>query len=311
MTTQRTDITLTDEQKNILDLEEKYFDIIKNIFQSQEFIIDLEEIEKNIKKDYDYLSNYWQIKNKVKTPLERLLRYHIYKNMGATGTYYSPLSSDIAFYKEDALINIDAKTTDLDGNEGDDTRISFDRNQISFRNKIKNKNDPFEGVHYDPNLPSIEKGRGLPVLTYFLRITYTDNFSEFDINHITLDCVPNGKLSELFDYDLISNFKTYSYLTKTYAETLGRNDLTPKKTEEKHWEPFKMGSGNYFYDDQVKNPFYPTENVLWGKIDGDYKVMTSGNSARIDPNDTINRFNSLNKEWIGHTRWNVNINDIN
>lgn len=308
MSSQHQDIEITELQKSILDLEEKYFKLIETIFKTQEFILDLQEIEKNIKKNYAGLSMYWQVKNKIKIPLERLLRYHIYKYMNATGTYYSPLSSDIAFYTSDALINIDAKTTDLNGNGGDDISIIFDRNQITFKNKIRNVAPPFLGVNYVPNMPPIDLARGLPILTFFLRITYTDDFKDFDINTITLDCVPNGELSELFEYDLIKNFKTYEYITTQFAKKLEQPNLKPVKEKRLNWKELKVGGGTYFYDDKVSNPFFKSEKVIWGKIGGYYKAMYSGGSARISPKDTVDRYNGSNEPWTGHTRWNVDVN---
>lgn len=302
MSEQNKNLPRNDLQNNILDLEKRYFEVLWNIFTDDDFLRDLNQISNNISENYEYLDMYWQNKNKLKIPFERLLRYYLYRNLDVRGVYYSPLSSDISFYTEEVLLNIDAKTTDLDGNAGDDVSIIFEKNQISFRNKVKNQVDEFSGVHYDPNLPAIDPVRNLPVLTFFLRITYTDDFRSFKLDHMTLDCVPNGELSELFDYDLIENFKTYHYISKTFAKKISRDDLIPKSTIDSHWESVRVGGGNYFYDEIVSNPLYLEENVVWAKIDGQYKAMLSGHSARINNQNTRVRYDSNNREWFGHKR---------
>lgn len=292
-------------QQLILDLEKKYYLQLKKIFTSFSFLHDLKEIETNIQENYQKLDGFWQIKNKIKVPLERLIRFHIYNNISPLGVFYSPLSSDLALYTKDALINIDAKTTDLHGNRGDDSTIVVERNQISFRNKKMSVTPPFAGINYLPNLPSIDTYKNVPVLTYILRVTYTDNTKSFHLNHITFDCIPNGELSELFENDIIENFKTYHYLTKTQAEKFGRKELLPKKSIKSNWLELSVGGGHYFFDNETKNPYHPEQSVIWGFVDNVYKINIGGHSARISPNSINKRYDSCNREWFAHQRWNI------
>ena len=57
----------------------------------------------------------------------------------------------------------------------------------------------------------------LPVLSYIIKIIYFDDNYTFGLNKdsdlptIAVACIPNGKLSKLFNYDIIQNYKTYEY----------------------------------------------------------------------------------------------------
>ena len=213
-----------DKMKKVLDLEKKYFDILYSLFTSASFIKDLKLIEKEIQKNYNFLTKVWDEKNKIKIPAERLTRFYIYRYLSdiILNVYPSPVSSDIAFITKDAVINIDVKTLDYKGNKGDINNLQFESNQSSFHN-INLDTDPNiknSGIKVETLLPeefSFNNGQLLPVLTYFLVIVYKDDSKKFQLyrgdsfNTIYLKCLPNGILSPLFDYDLISNFKTYSY----------------------------------------------------------------------------------------------------
>lgn len=65
-----------DKIGKVLDLEKKYFDILWNLFTSPDFINDLKVIEKEIQKQYHFLQNTWELKNKLKVPAERLVRQY-------------------------------------------------------------------------------------------------------------------------------------------------------------------------------------------------------------------------------------------
>ena len=68
-----------EEIGKVLDLEEKYFSILWNLFTSNDFINDLKVIEKEIQNQYSFLDKTWNLKNKLKIPAERLARQYIYK----------------------------------------------------------------------------------------------------------------------------------------------------------------------------------------------------------------------------------------
>ena len=205
MGTQLKNNSYTELQSVILDLEKKYFDFLDLLITSPQFIKDLENIENSIQSNYTYLANTWNLKNKLKIPAERLLRYHIIKNDIVCGFYPSPISCDLAVEVDDAIINIDIKTIDVIGNAGDITTIQFEHNQTSFRNKKVLGCGNFEGFEIKSNLPTIDPITKKPLLTYLLKIVYSDDEQSFNIFKntgyplMTLTCLPNGELSSLFN----------------------------------------------------------------------------------------------------------------
>ena len=93
---QRIDIKCNDYEKNILNLEKKYFEIIYNIISHEDFFKDLALIEKEISDNYSKFDGLWNLKNKIKIPAERVVRHHLYVKMveRIKGIFPSPLSSD-------------------------------------------------------------------------------------------------------------------------------------------------------------------------------------------------------------------------
>ena len=63
---QQTNIPLNDYEKNVLNLEKKYFSIIESIINSDDFFSDLALIEKEISDNYSKFDNLWNLKNKIK-----------------------------------------------------------------------------------------------------------------------------------------------------------------------------------------------------------------------------------------------------
>ena len=78
MSKQHIDINRTNIQNNILDLEEKYMNIIEKIVTSNSFLEDLKNIESETQEYYEILQEVWGKKNKIKEASERLLRHHMY-----------------------------------------------------------------------------------------------------------------------------------------------------------------------------------------------------------------------------------------
>lgn len=298
-------MNLTNTQKHIIDLEKKYMELLTEIFQSDEFKHSMHIIEQRIIDDYFELQNIWQIKNKVAIALERITRFFIYKNQSSINVYHSPISSDIAFYTEDALICLDTKTIDLDGNAGDEKWIQFERNQVNIKNKVKYSTDKYKGVHYHECLPTIDKHTNKPLLTFFLCLIYKDDSKSFSIKRMSLACVPNGELSALYDYDLISNYKTYQYITKTHAKSFNKKGiygLEPYKDINEDWICLENGS---YYDTSVKHPSYEDEYVVRRLIGNEYRVLLGGDTARIDPKKIAKRIDSSGNHWNGYIKWNL------
>lgn len=278
---------------------------IWDIISSEEFISDLSEIEIFIKSQYADLNNRYQIKNKLQLAAERLMYFHMHKNLKITRIYPSPISSDLAFYTEDALINIDAKTIDLSWNKGDDDWVQFWPHQISFTNKwfferMINEIE-FKWMSLTPGLPELDLSTNLPCLTYFVWITYKDDWTDFDISHIKLSCIPNWEIvREEYSNDLISNFKTYRYLKKDSA-SLFWDEYLPQDNILENWVPFNLkgisDKVDAWFDKSLVDPFDGDKNVIWKLLAWKYHICLSWDTARISPERIINRKNSKGDDW--------------
>lgn len=331
MSYQNKDMKCSNLQNTILDLEEKYFKHITNLICSQNFKDDLLAIEKSIQNNYTSIKKTWDQKNLFKIPAERIMRYHVYNNFDfITGFYPSPISCDIAIKTNDAIINIDVKTIDSNGNKPDIKPLPFEHNQTSFINVNLDGCCEFDGFPIKSNLPTIDPDSGLPILTYIVKFIYSDDGSSFtlyrdsDYYTISIACVPNGELSELFNYDIVSNFKDYKY----YSHTSG-DYFTPKKilTEDSKPEDFTKCKST-FYDTvesyldidsswikitgRSKFGYYdPINNVPWfmvrrGKSKKDYvynlEAVKDGDTARINTDYLEKRYNSNKNEWNGYIK---------
>lgn len=292
--------------KTIKNLEKDYMDKIWNIVSSDDFIANLKKIELYIQLNYKFLDENWDEKNKIKIGVERLIRFHLYKNFKVINVYPSPVSSDMAIELDDVLLNIDAKTIDMVGNPGDDTAIHFQKNQITFNNKafFKQKVNGYEfaGITFPARLESFYKGK--PVLTFFVTVNYFDDSSlkTFRLSHLSLCCVPHDLIvKEDYNNQIISNFKTHEYIGKAKAETIGSLYL-PKNNIAKKWISFSIkgtGAHDAYLDPSLDHPFIPKSKSVWKKIGGNYSILTYGGSARIDKNNITTRLDSKNKSWTG------------
>ncbi|MBQ3321196.1 hypothetical protein IJG71_03700 [Candidatus Saccharibacteria bacterium] len=313
----------------VLDLEKKYFDILWGLFTSEKFLNDLEIIEKEIQKQYDFLQLTWELKNKLKVPAERLVRQYVYKDLAhlVKHIYPSAVSSDCAFLTDDAVINIDIKTLDKDGNIGDIKNLQFENNQSSFEN-INLDIDPKilnSGVKVECLLPkeySYNNEKPLPVLTYFFTVVYEDNRESFKLNRddglktIYLKCLPNGFVSPLFNYDIVNNFKTYTYFGRNHGFppvflTDDRNKVEEKVKEFVENNPdFILINGRQkigAFNIAQEHPKYGTKGVSWFPVSrkngdkNDYylEAVYKGNTSRLD-NDKIEiRYDSEDNLWHG------------
>lgn len=314
---------ITEDQKSILNLEKKYFEEIWNICTSDEFKKDLKEIETYISKNYYLLSKTWNLKNKIKIPAERLLRYHVYTKLKdkIQGIYPSAISGDMGFVMKDAIISLDAKTIDMKGNRGDYKYLQFENNQSSFKNKPLDSclSTGYKGVLVDTYLPTYDeyKGKKLPVLTYFLSINYIDNGKSFELNRdctigtIALKNLPNGELSDLFERDIVSNFKTYTY----YKEKEGykpieigkfrslSKELFYKLTENKvdrNWKKIdgRRKHGYYCAKDDVG--WFPVSRKKENETVYFLEAIKCGNTARVENEIIECRFDSDDNLWMGY-----------
>ena len=324
-------ITRTPAQNKLLDLEMTYYQKLETIILSKKTTVtgingfqdDLLKIENEIKLNYGKLASTWNIKNKIKVAAERLVRHHIYLNMhkDIIGIYESPLSSDLGVELNDCILCVDCKTLDTKNNSTDISYTSVEANQISFNNK----NHKY--IKAASNLEQRARASRKPVLTYIIKIIYHDDNVNFDISRTTnigrkpsivLTCIPNGELSNLFDFDLIQNFKTYKYYSeddgKQYTPVNVPSALPAKQTPSQWAENYCLGKG---YTKTLIPKARGTKDVFWDAASSCYWVYTSesnkkkirainrGDSMRLNNNSLEKRFDSKNNPWSGYKEYDL------
>lgn len=314
MSFQDKSIQRTAMQNKILDMEQKYFDILAKVFSSESFIDDLLTIEKEIRENYPKFKDTWNLKNKLKVPAERLVRHHVYTQLHEliTGIYPSPISSDLGIMTEDCVLCIDVKTVDTVGNSVDIKSTQVEPNQISFLNTNH------DYIQTQSNLESIDHYSRVPVLTYVVKIIYTDDNYSFKLSRndkptIVVACIPNGELSNLFGNDIIKNFKTYEYYTESdrpefavhYIPKEYRKEDHPEYVrrycvDEKGFMPLVIES-----DSRSKDAYYDVAHrVIWWLTSDQnkpaIKAVKAGSTARLDNEILKQRYNSNGGEWIGY-----------
>jgi hypothetical protein len=312
MSKQNTTIARNAYENNILNLEKKYYALILEVVQSTAFKNDLLLIEKEIKDNYPEYRDIWKIKNKIKVPAERLTRHHIYKQWHniIKGIYPSPVSSDLGIKTDDAIICIDLKTLDTHSNSGDVSSTAVEKNQTSF----DNGNYPY--VPTESNLKSIDHYSSLPVLTYIVKIIYTDDNYSFKLSRehyptIVATCIPNGEISKLFENNIIENFKTYDYYTKKdgdYYKPKPIPDGLTSERENAYVEHYCLEESlNDFtkVDINGKPAFLDlSRRILWWKTSrSNSKVIgavKSGGSVRFYNVILKERYDSDNNPWLGY-----------
>jgi len=310
---QRIDIKCNDYEKNILNLEKKYFEIIYNIISHEDFFKDLALIEKEISDNYSKFDGLWNLKNKIKIPAERVVRHHLYVKMveRIKGIFPSPLSSDFGIRTDDAVVCIDIKTIDTNGNSGDLRETAVEKNQTSF----DNKNYPY--IHIPANLNAIDDYSRLPVLTYIVKIIYTDNGYSFKLSRsqypsMVLVNIPNGKISQLFDYNIVANCKTYDY----YNERNDGKDFAPIFLTEQEATNIEMldakclSLGLIKINDFTKPTYYSAKTkTVWWKTSVANKpaiaAVKSGSSVRFSNEILKERYDANGKRWDGYVEWNI------
>lgn len=321
---QNTKIETNEMQKKILDLEKKYFLLIKKALESESFLDDLVFVEKEIRSKYSKFKSTWKLKNKFKVPAERIVRHYVYTQMNPYihKIYPSPISSDIGFQvksapgdtKAEAILCIDIKTVDTKSNTSDVKTTQVEPNQCSFNNK---NHKPIKAIS---NLEKIDDHYGLPVLTYVVKFVYTDDGYSFVLNRdsklpsLTLSCIPNGELSDLFDYDIVQSFKTYNYYDdKEYSpievkKYTSKNELNKRKkyveeccVKERGFTKTTVVTGL----NSTSIAYVDTANMVLWWLTSDKKVhkiraIKSGATMRLNNDILKKRFDSEDKQWDGY-----------
>lgn len=295
--------------EKIKDLEQKYMKLL-DFFLKSVFRTDLENAAQYINENYNLIQSYLSEKNKIKTPLERLISYKLplFDKLNIKGIYPSPLSSDIAYELDDCYLNIDAKSVDLVGNEIDMYDISTLPNQHSFKNiKFNPKKDlfaikgiKFDGYNYPTQLEPIINSK--PVLSFIIKVIYEDNEENLNLKNMILQCIPNGVVTEEEQqFDLVENFKTYKYCKDEFGEK-----YKPKAFVEDHWVKIEK---NTYYDNKTKNPKYNDDDCIWKKMtvgkERLFQIRIEGSSSRLNRSIIEKRINSEGKEWKGFLFYNL------
>lgn len=307
-------IKRTEMQDKILELEKKYFSILEKVFTSDYFIHDLLFMEKEIRENYSKFASTWNLKNKLKVPAERLVRHHVYISLNdiIKSVYPSPISSDLGVQTDDCVLCIDVKTVDTVGNSVDIKSTQVEPNQISFQNTSH------EYVTTISNLESIDHYSRIPVLTYVIKIIYTDDNYSFKLSRgskpsIVLACIPNGELSKLFGYDIIKNFKTYNYYTVTDGEEYASVPIPKAEIDngtcEQFVEEYCKSKGflktTVELDRTSKVAYYDSRHkcIWWLTSENNKPVIRavkSGSTARLENEILRDRFDSQNNPWCGY-----------
>ena len=316
----------------IIDLEEKYMKEISDKILSSEELKDLcIDAGKFIDDNYDKINKDLITENKISHVLERIIFFIATKKFNIKNIYPSPNTSDIALELSDCFLNIDAKTVNIESNTNkvDSFDVSVSPNQCTFKNKrfcadyYVNK---FKGYNFiGTQEPEIDDK---PNLTFIIKLLYRDDKKKktFKINKnslpeikigkkkiyysVCLQCVPNGKLIEQFNYDLVSNAKTYKYIGEKEAIRYGIN-YKPKIKPDDDWEAIykknkngKETSVKFYIDKKNKNPLYEKDFLTWQKMKKGTKFEARLNidSARLIEEKIEYRKNSKGKEWKGIIR---------
>jgi len=304
----------------ILNLEQKYFDLLANVFGRKDFKNSLLETEKWT--NHHYLSLHkWKKKNKVELACQRLVFYNVFKYLDEEiiDTYNSSISSDIAFVTKDAIINIDSKTVNIIKNNLDWKRLFLAPNQASFQNinwgSRENKETSFPGFNAELNIFPFDNLLNKPVLTFFIAFLYSDNGKDefswyrggykndmiYDSN-MKLTLVPNGLLSEHFDKDLVVGVKKYSSNPTNDVDVKRFKDIPNRDKLEKIIVESKEG----YFDPQKKIVWLKTWRGKTKKNRREVFANTTGiDIVRMDYDTLRVRFNGDGKQWDAFKTWKI------
>jgi len=319
----------------ILDLEKNYQDKIYNILKSDEFLSSLKKLENFIKSNYWEIHEKYLINNPIALPFQKLCAYYLPKYLNAEDPYASPICSDVAFFNKNLLLNIDAKTIDLDGNPGDVSNIQLNSNQFSFKSKpllkemnIDNSGFNFRGFDYQGSLNSFVNHNNVdkPNLTFLIKCIYFDDKKgTFDLDSIYLTNIMNGYVYEKKYHNSnihpIRGFKTYNYLDSHWSGFTKLNKQLQKKFEpiklsnfnEKDFHYFERSLDNkkkkFYIHKTLKDPIDVNYNSTWVKTSHSntkcYRALYNGDNTRLNENFFSQRIDSNNEPWEGIKKINL------
>lgn len=185
--------------KEIQELEHKYFDILKNLFEqslgeiisqiySQELIDDPIESAKA---------------NKIEKSVENIIEGIIYSRLGWK-VCSLPVSSDSCFEVGDAIINIDAKSVKNTDNDATGNKVNLQTSQTTYVfEKVIDFNDSGHARTWEAKLKFYERHKmygEVPNLTYIFKVIYSE---ENLVEEIYLISIPHGQLYSVFKKDIL------------------------------------------------------------------------------------------------------------
>ena len=284
------------DKLNRLELE--VFNSICEIISSDYFSKKIDKFEKSITEDYEHIQNHYDKKSKVDLGFQRILQTVFYNsnelnkfenNINFIESYTSPVSSDIAFYTKDFLINIDAKSTHIKNNVGDISKRDFKPNQATFVNPVFEEN--YKGKKIKLNdfvgtLPSYTKN-GKPTFTIFVALVYFDDYEKgenFKIEYLTVSCIPHKDIvSKKINKKIVSATKTYKYVNKVDTKKYPKLSSIPGKNLEDKYDAEKfIGYNGFFYLNKnlTKNPI--TNSIIIRRLQANnYQTVVGFDSTRV------------------------------
>ena len=264
------------DQKKVLNLEKYYFKILYKIFSQEKFINGLKAIMENINKDWKKIHKVWDKENVVDLAVERHINYWVYNDPllknddeKIESIYPSVISSDTAFVTNKAVINIDSKTINVEGNKNDWRRQTVGCNQMSFDNDLFYS--PRKKIHVPITNLLEPYYKSKPVLSFFLSTLYfIDKENETDswyvdsdhinkpyyksktknktkviedyLKNIKFACMPHNDLSDLFNNKIVHGVKSYKPGGKNVTPT-GTSSV---RIEHESLENRYDSNGNYW-----------------------------------------------------------------
>lgn len=337
---QKTELEYSENQKKLLELEKKYMYSLSNCFKSEKFSKLTNELAHNIQNMIKESVEFdWNKANPIDVTFERLIHYTIYTHFKKTikKPYPSSISSDISVVLDDAVLNIDSKTVSLVSNKVDFNQLQIGKHQFNFNNKkVKNWKYRTQLADYFENKP---------IINFILRLGYTQDKKGdpkgFRLlktgdgqNNMSLTCIPHRDLGELFDNDIIKNFKNFPELSENAKTKLEveRYYLGSKKEDYKNKEIGPQSKNKNIVNNILKEKvpeevfknlellktfndewlaFDTTNNVRYKvKLEGKPKdklsfVPCEPDTARIDWETLTDRYDMDKQKWSGHTEWNL------
>lgn len=189
--------------KEIQNLEKKYFDILCDLFNRN-----LGEIITQIYSQESIITPSTTAKsNTIEHSVENIVEGIIFSQLGWK-VCSLPVSSDSCFEVGDAIVNIDAKSVKDTDRDATGNKVNLQRTQTSYSH---GKTISFTGTGHtrtwEPKLKMYEKHKmfgEIPNLTYIFKAIYSE---ENLVEKLYLISIPHGQLFDIFKKDILQKGK--------------------------------------------------------------------------------------------------------